>query len=57
MTDLDNDEAVRRLQRKLISMGVERALEESGARVGDEVRIGDAAFEFQPEKAVQGDET
>jgi GTPase len=56
MTDLDNDEAVRRLQRKLISMGVERALEESGARVGDEVRIGDAAFEFQPEKAVQGDE-
>jgi GTPase len=57
MTDLDNDEAVRRLQRKLISMGVERTLQESGARLGDEVRIGDAAFEFQPEKVVQDDET
>jgi GTP-binding protein len=56
MTDLGNDEAVRRLQRKLISMGVERALQQSGARVGDEVRIGDATFEFQPEEEVQGDE-
>jgi GTP-binding protein len=55
MTDLDNDEAVRRLQRKLISMGVERVLQQSGARLGDEVRIGDAAFEFQPEDGIHGD--
>jgi GTP-binding protein len=57
MTDLDNDEAVRRLQRKLISMGVERVLQKSGARLGDEVRIGNAAFEFQPEEGVRGGET
>jgi GTP-binding protein len=56
MTDLGNDEGVRRLQRKLISMGVERVLQESGAREGDEVRIGDVVFEFQPEEEVQGDE-
>ena len=49
MTNLDNDEAVERLQRKLISMGVEKALAEAGAKKGDEVRIGDAAFDFQPE--------
>jgi GTP-binding protein len=55
MTDLGNDEAVRRLQRQLISMGVERVLQESGARLGDEVRIGGAAFEFQPEEEVQRD--
>ena len=49
MTNLDNEEAVVRLQRKLISMGVEKALVEAGAKVGDEVRIGNAAFDFQPE--------
>ena len=49
MTNLDNDEAVTRLQRKLITLGVERALEDAGARWGDEVRIGEAAFEFEPE--------
>ncbi|MGH2748702.1 MAG: GTPase ObgE [Actinomycetota bacterium] len=48
-TDMDNEEAVARLQRRLIAMGVERALEQSGARAGDEVRIGDAAFNFEPE--------
>jgi GTPase len=51
MTNLDNEEAVTRLQRKLISMGVERALQEAGARSGDEVRIGSAAFDFDPESA------
>lgn len=49
MTELDNDEALARLQRKLIMLGVERALQDAGARWGDEVRIGDAAFEFEPE--------
>ena len=50
MTDLDNDEAVVRLQRNLISMGVERLLQEAGAARGDEVRIGDTAFDFEPEQ-------
>jgi len=48
-TDLDNEEALTRLQRRLISMGVERELSAAGARTGDEVRIGDAAFDFEPE--------
>lgn len=56
MTNLDNEEAVARLQRKLISMGVEKALIEAGAVHGDEVRIGDAAFDFQPE-VVEADGT
>ena len=50
-TDLDNDEAVARLQGLLVRMGVERLLSKAGARAGDEVRIGDAAFEFEPETA------
>jgi len=49
MTDMDNDEAVLRMQRRLIAMGVERLLQDTGAVAGDEVRIGDAAFDFEPE--------
>ncbi|MDP9068329.1 MAG: GTPase ObgE [Actinomycetota bacterium] len=49
MTNLDNEEALTRLQRKLISMGVERALADAGAQPGDEVRIGGAVFDFEPE--------
>jgi GTP-binding protein len=48
-TDMDNLEAVERLQRRLISMGVERALSDAGAREGDDVRIADAEFSFEPE--------
>lgn len=56
-TDLDNEEAVGRLQRKLVQMGVERMLEQAGAKEGDEVRIGDVAFDFQPERKAAGGET
>ncbi len=49
VTDMENEEAVGRLQRRLISMGVERALEDAGAVSGDEVRIGKVAFEFEPD--------
>ena len=49
-TDMDNEEAVERLGRRLISMGVERELQLAGARAGDEVRIGDVAFNFEPEE-------
>lgn len=49
-TNMDNDEAVARLQRKLIAVGVERALAQAGAREGDEVRIGSASFEFIPDQ-------
>jgi GTP-binding protein len=58
MTDLDNDEAVAHLQRRLISIGVERMLVDAGARRGDEVRIGTVAFDFEPEaNAVDDDQT
>jgi GTP-binding protein len=53
VTDMDNPEAVSRLQNQLISMGVERSLDQAGARAGDEVRIGDIAFEYQPEGAAR----
>jgi GTP-binding protein len=47
--DLDDDEQVAALQRRLVRAGVERRLAESGARRGDEVLIGGVAFEFEPE--------
>ncbi|MDQ4144293.1 MAG: GTPase ObgE [Actinomycetota bacterium] len=49
-TDLDNEEAVSRLQRTLIGMGVEKALDRAGARKGDEVRIGEVSFDYEPER-------
>ncbi|MDP8930570.1 MAG: GTPase ObgE [Actinomycetota bacterium] len=49
MTPLDNPEAVRYLQGRLRRGGVERALVHAGARVGDEVVIGGAVFDFSPE--------
>jgi Obg family GTPase CgtA-like protein len=48
-TDLDDPVKLRRLQRRLIREGVERQLAAAGARRGDEVVIGDVAFEFLPE--------
>ncbi|MEA2461660.1 MAG: GTPase, partial [Actinomycetota bacterium] len=49
-TDMENDEAVLRLGRRLIAIGVERELKLAGADAGDEVRIGDVAFDFEPEE-------
>ncbi len=42
-------EAARYLQGRLRRAGVERALIDAGARAGDEVVIGDAVFDFEPE--------
>ncbi len=47
-TDFDDPRAVVRLQKRLIREGVERQLSALGARRGDEVVIGDRAFEFIP---------
>ncbi len=55
-TDMDSGEAVELLQRRLIGMGVERMLAAAGAVRGDEVRIGDTAFEFEPEGSFDADE-
>jgi Obg family GTPase CgtA-like protein len=48
-TDLNDEQAVAGLQRKLIKEGVERQLAKAGARRGDEIRISDRTFEFLPE--------
>lgn len=54
-TNLDNEEAVARLQRKLIALGIERALTKAGAREGDEIRIGPASFDFIPDQTPGAD--
>ena len=50
MTDLENEEAVRYLQGRLIRAGVEQALADAGAQRGDAVEIAGAAFDFEPER-------
>ncbi|MEP6477363.1 MAG: GTPase ObgE [Actinomycetota bacterium] len=46
--DMDDQDEVQRLQKRLIREGVERQLAAAGARRGDEVLIADRAFEFLP---------
>ena len=46
--DLDNPEAVAYLERRLIEIGVIKALRKAGFEDGDEVRIGDYAFDLHP---------
>lgn len=49
MLPLDNHDAANYLQGRLRRAGVVHALVQAGARAGDEVVIGDVAFDFQPE--------
>jgi GTPase len=49
MTDLDNPEAVAYLQRRLRRAGVDELLADAGAAAGDEVWVGEAAFEYEPD--------
>jgi GTP-binding protein len=49
-TDFDDPRKIVELQRRLVREGVERQLAAAGARRGDEVVIGDRAFEFFPEE-------
>jgi GTP-binding protein len=44
MTDMENEEAIHRLQTRLKRMGVFAALERAGAREGSKVRIGEVEF-------------
>jgi GTP-binding protein len=46
-TDWENPEGVERFQRELGSRGVLSALRRAGAEPGDEVRIGEAVFDFR----------
>ena len=49
-TDFDDPRGIAALQRRLAREGVERQLASMGARRGDEVVIGERAFEFIPEE-------
>jgi GTP-binding protein len=51
MTDLDNDEAVTRLQRRLRTSGVDAALAAAGCVEGDTIRIGAAEFLWRDDGA------
>ncbi|MCA1726106.1 MAG: GTPase ObgE [Actinobacteria bacterium] len=53
-TDLDDPRQVRALQKRLLKAGVERQLDEAGARRGDEVVIAELAFEFLPGEVGDG---
>ncbi len=46
MTELDNEEALAHLQRRLMRSGIEKALIEAGAVEGDEIEIAGITFEF-----------
>ncbi len=47
ITDMNNEEAVAYLQRRLGKMGVEERLRQAGAVNGDTVHIGPVSFEFE----------
>ncbi|HEY3772403.1 MAG TPA: GTPase ObgE [Solirubrobacteraceae bacterium] len=47
--DLDNEEALAHLERRLKGIGVLRALEAEGFQAGDEVQIAGIAFDLDPE--------
>jgi GTPase len=49
MTDFENDFAVRRLQRSLEKIGVNKRLKAMGAQDGDTVRIRDVEFDYEDE--------
>jgi Obg family GTPase CgtA-like protein len=49
MTDFENPEAVRHLQRVITKMGLLRALKRMGAKPGAAIYIGDMELEYHPE--------
>ena len=51
MTDMENEDAVRRLQRRLERLGVFQKLKEAGAEQGDTVRIRTVEFDYIDEDA------
>ena len=53
MTNMDNEEAVRRLQRKLDRLGVTEALKNLGVEDGDTIRIGAVEFDYVAEDALE----
>src|SRR5262249_20268381 len=56
MTDLDNEYALRRLQKSLDKIGITKKLKALGAKDGDTVRIRDIEFEYEDEDKVDEEE-
>jgi GTP-binding protein len=56
MTNFDQPEAVSRLQNIMRKMGVEKALERSGAQSGDPIQIGAMEFLFSPGRNQESEE-
>jgi Obg family GTPase CgtA-like protein len=54
MTDMESDDAVARLQRRLRRIGVDEALAAAGCSQGDTVRIGALEFEYVDDARVGG---
>ncbi|MDE0195086.1 MAG: GTPase ObgE [bacterium] len=52
LSDLTDPQAQDYVAQRLRALGVDRELARAGARPGDEVRIGDMAFEYEPDEAV-----
>lgn len=52
LSDLTDPQAQDYVAQRLRALGVDRELARAGARVGDEVRIADMAFEYEPDEAV-----
>ncbi len=48
--DLDNEEALAHLERRLRGIGVLRALEAEGFEAGDEVEIAGVLFDLDPDR-------
>jgi GTP-binding protein len=57
MTDLENEYALRRLQKSLEKIGINRRLKALGAKNGDTVRIRDIEFDYEDEDAGEEEET
>ncbi len=49
ITDLNNAEALQRMQRRLRGLGIFRKLEQMGAQEGDIVQIGEVELEYTPD--------
>jgi GTP-binding protein len=56
MTNMDNEDGVRRLQRRMEGLGVFRKLALAGAKEGDTVRIRGVEFDYVDEDADDEDE-
>jgi len=49
VTDLTNEEALHRMQKRLRGLGIFKQLKALGAQEGDIVRIGDTELEYTPD--------